>query len=227
MRTFFIMALFFSRFVVAEGTPQNDQEFMRFMQAKAEQAQREDDLKNPKNPEMAGDRAVNGSRKAPIKVFVYSDFQCPYCKRGFETVEELKKKYGQKMVYMFKHLPLPFHPMAMPAAKRFEAIALHDAKKAYAFHDEVFKNQGDLNRGEAFLDEVVKKVGANVEKVKKDMESPKVQQHLKADQEEAKKYNIQGTPGFVVAGMVIRGAYPLQTFEEIIEKKISSGNSKN
>jgi hypothetical protein len=222
MKIFVMAALLFTRLASAEGMPSNDQEFMRYMQAKADAAQREEELKNPKNPEIGSDRAVMGNRKAPIKVFVYSDFQCPFCKKGFETVEELKKKYGSKLMVMFKHLPLPFHPMAMPAAKRFEAIALQSPKKAYAFHDEVFKNQGGLSGGEAFLDEMVKKAGADVARVKKDMESPKVQQHIQADQEEAKKYNIQGTPGFVVAGVTIKGAYPIQTFVEIIDKRLAS-----
>jgi len=222
MKIFVMAALLFTRLASAEGMPSNDQEFMRYMQAKADAAQREEELKNPKNPEIGSDRAVMGNRKAPIKVFVYSDFQCPFCKKGFETVEELKKKYGSKLMVMFKHLPLPFHPMAMPAAKRFEAIALQSPKKAYAFHDEVFKNQGGLSGGEAFLDEMVKKAGADVARVKKDMESPKVQQHIQADQEEAKKYNIQGTPGFVVAGVTIKGAYPIQTFVEIIDKRLES-----
>ncbi len=219
--------LFVTSLIRAEGMPQNDQEFMRYMQAKAEQNQREEEFKNPKNPEMAKDRAILGDRNAKIKLFVYSDFQCPYCKRGYETVEELKKKYGKKIVVMFKHLPLPFHPMALPAAKRFEAIALQSPKKAYAFHDEVFKNQEGIAGGEAFLDGVVKKVGADLDRVKKDIESPVVQKHIKADQEEAQKYGIQGTPGFVIAGVTIKGAYPIQTFEEIIEKRMGSSTSKN
>ncbi|NBX67446.1 MAG: thiol:disulfide interchange protein [Proteobacteria bacterium] len=226
MRFFFLSFILISSIVRAEGMPQNDQEFMRYMQAKAEQAQREDEIKNPKKPEMGKDRAVLGDRNAKIKLFVYSDFQCPYCKRGYETVEELKKKYGKKLVVTFKHLPLPFHPMAMPAAKRFEAIALQSPKKAYAFHDEVFKNQERIAGGEAFLDEMVKKVGANLDKVKKDMESPVVQRNIASDQEEAQKFGIQGTPGFVIAGVTIKGAYPVEAFEEILQKRFGNSEAK-
>ncbi|NBY19279.1 hypothetical protein EBQ74_03325 [bacterium] len=142
------------------------------------------------------------------------------------TVEELKKKYGKKLVVTFKHLPLPFHPMAMPAAKRFEAIALQSPKKAYAFHDEVFKNQERIAGGEAFLDEMVKKVGANLDKVKKDMESPVVQRNIASDQEEAQKFGIQGTPGFVIAGVTIKGAYPVEAFEEILQKRFGNSEAK-
>lgn len=224
---FFLMitALLMGQLVCAEGMPQNDQEFMRYMEAKAEQTQQEEEFKNPKTPEFKINRAVLGTRNAKIKVIAYSDFQCPYCKKGYETVEELRKKYGDKMVFMFKHLPLPFHPMALPTAKRFEAIALQSGKKAYAFHNEVFKNQEGLSGGEAFLDALVKKVGANVEQVKKDMDSPQVKKNIESDQAEAKKYNITGTPGFVVAGVTLRGAYPIQNFEDIIAKRF--GATKN
>lgn len=211
-----------SRVTLAEGVPSNDQEFMRYMQMKADQAQMEDELKNPKNPDMGKDRAVLGNRTAPIKLFVYSDFQCPYCKRGYETVEELRKQYGNKIVVMFKHLPLPFHPMALPAAKRFEAIALESSKKAYQFHNELFSNQQGLSGGEEFLDGLVKKVGADLAKVKKNIDSPVVKNHIEADKAEAQKYGIQGTPGFVIAGVTVKGAYPIDTFVKIINERLGS-----
>ncbi|NBY19278.1 hypothetical protein EBQ74_03320 [bacterium] len=91
MRFFFLSFILISSIVRAEGMPQNDQEFMRYMQAKAEQAQREDEIKNPKKPEMGKDRAVLGDRNAKIKLFVYSDFQCPYCKRGYELSKNSKR----------------------------------------------------------------------------------------------------------------------------------------
>ena len=157
-----------------------DSQFMRMMQQKAEQNGQEQDFSNPKRPNIEKDRAVLGSRNASIPIVVYSDFQCPYCQKGAQTVEEVRKKYGKKVLYVFKHFPLPMHPLAMPAAKRFEAIAMQDAKKAYKFHDELFQHQDEMAKGEVFLDETAKKVGANVKKMLKDMESEKVANRIKA-----------------------------------------------
>jgi protein-disulfide isomerase len=204
----------------AENMPRNDEEFFRMMRAKAEAEQMEAEYKDPKKPEITADRAVVGPRNAKIQVVEYSDFQCPYCKKGWETANELKKKYKDKMVLIFKHLPLQFHPLAMPAAKRFEAIALQSAKKAYEFHDEIFKNQEQLTSGgEAFLDGIAKKIKINVEKMKKDMESEKVKKRIEADMAEAAKFGIQGTPGFVVMGVTLKGAYPIEAFENIIQRR--------
>lgn len=185
-----------------------------------EDARVAEQLKNPIKLDISAKRAVEGNRSAPIQVVAFSDFQCPYCQRGFQTVQELKKKYGNRMVFVMKHLPLDFHPLAMPAAKRFEAIAMQDGKKAYKFHDELFTNQQALGKGgEKFLDSLVTKVGANLAQVKKDMNSKEVETRIKTDMEEARKNGIEGTPTFVVAGVVLRGAQPASSFEEIINKR--------
>lgn len=189
-----------------------------------EQAQMDEEFKNPKKPEIADDRAFLGEKSAAVTIVTYSDFQCPYCQRGYQTMDEVMKAYKGKVRLVFKHLPLDFHPMAMPAAKRFEAIALQSTEKAFKFHDEIFKAQSKLNQdGEKFLDSLVKKVGANLEQVKKDMESEKVQARIAADIAEAQKFGISGTPGFVVGGITVRGAYPLQTFKQIIDRHLKGG----
>ena len=211
------------------GAPsQADVEFMRMLQARAAQSRLDEELKNPKRPEIQKGRAVVGKANAPITIVAYSDFQCPYCKSGAERIDDVKKKYGEKVRFMFKHLPLSFHQYAMPAAKRFEAINLQGgAKKAYEFHDQVFGAQSRLSaEGEAFLDETAKKVGVNVAKMKKDMESDRVKKIIEGDMEEAKKYNIDGTPGFIVGGVTLTGAQPVEVFSQIIDQRLASGNKR-
>jgi protein-disulfide isomerase len=113
--------------------------------------------------------------------------------------------------------------MAMPAAKYFEAIAMQDPKKAEKFHDEVFSNQKELTAdGEKYLKTVVKKVGANLAKVEKDMNSAGVQKRIATDMEEAKKFEFSGTPGFLINGVSLRGAYPVPEFKKIIDKQLAS-----
>jgi protein-disulfide isomerase len=190
---------------------------------KKEKDRLEEEFKNPLKPEIAADRAHEGPDAAPITIVEYSDFQCPYCGRGFATLREVLKAYEGKVKFVFKNLPLPMHPMAMPAAKRFEAIALQDAGKAFKYHDEVFKNQDKLNAdGEKFLDSVAKKVGADMAKLKSDMNSDKVKARIDADMKEAEKFGISGTPGFIVNGVSIRGAYPADTFKTIIDRQLAT-----
>ena len=199
------------------------QEGAREDEQKQEQTRMEEEMKNPKVPVIEEGRVIFGNKAAPITIVEYSDFQCPYCGRGFQTVKEVEKEYGDKVRIVFKHLPLDFHPMAMPAAKYFEAIALQDPKKAEKFHDEVFSNQKELNQdGEKYLKSVAKKVGANVAKVEKDLNSEAVQKRIATDMEEAKKFEFSGTPGFLINGVSLRGAYPTPEFKKIIDKQLAS-----
>lgn len=192
-------------------------------EAKEEQTRVEEEFKNPKKPVIDDNRAIFGTKAAPVTIVEYSDFQCPYCSRGYNTVKEVEKMYGDKVRVIFKHLPLDFHPMAMPAAKYFEAVAMQDRKKADKFHDEVFSNQTQLNQeGEKFLKATVKKVGANLAKVEKDMNSEAVAKQIKADMDEAKKFEFSGTPGFLINGISLRGAYPAPEFKKIIDRQLGS-----
>ena len=196
-------------------------EARRQSQAKMEEDKKkemEEQYKNPKKVPIA-DRPLRGPKDAPMVLVVYSDFQCPYCQRGAATVDELKAKYGEKLQVIFKHLPLDFHPMAMPAAKRFEAIAKQSADKAWAFHDLVFKNQQKFSDGEKFLDEMAKKAGANMAQMKKDIDSDSVKKIIEADMKEAGELGVRGTPGFLMNGVVVHGALPAQAFDEIVAKR--------
>jgi protein-disulfide isomerase len=197
--------------------------------SQAERAQKEeeqrltDEMKNPLKPVIDENSISTGPKDAPIQIVEYSDFQCPFCQRGYMTMEELLKKYDGKVHFVYKNLPLPMHPMALPAAKRFQAIALQSPEKAFKYYPAVFANQQKLNsEGEKFLDTAAKKAGADLAKMKKDMDSEKVSERLKADQEEAQKFGISGTPGFIVNGVSVRGAYPISTFDDIISKTAPS-----
>ncbi len=220
----FILFFLFTLIPVNLQAESNADEYaMRMMQANAEERKLNDDLASPKQPELSKKRAFWGERNAQIIVVEYSDFECPFCKRGWETVEALKKKHGKKLGFQFKHLPLPFHSMAMPTAKYFEAIAMQSSKKAYDFHDRIFRQQELLgSQKEKFLEDTAKAVGANMAKLKKDLDSPEVKSRIEADMAEAKAFGFSGTPGFLVSGVRVAGAYPVEHFDKIIERRLAS-----
>ena len=195
----------------------------RAKQEEDEKKKLEASFENPLKPEIRSDELIRGTKGAPIVVVEYSDFECPFCRRGYTTVMDLLDKYKGKVQFVYKHLPLSFHQNAMPASKYYEAIRLQSEDKAIKFHDELYENQGKLKNGEKFLQEAAKKVGANMSKLKKDLDSDEVQQRIDEDMAEAAKYGFQGTPGFLLNGIPIKGAYPMSHFEDIIKKLEEKG----
>jgi protein-disulfide isomerase len=188
-----------------------------------EKKARDEEFKNPLKPELQEGRVIFGNKNAAITIFEYSDFQCPYCSRGYQTVNKVKEMYGDKVRVIFKHLPLDFHPLAMPAAKHYEAIAMQSHEKAEKFHNFLFENQAQMkDKGEKLLAEGAKKVGADMKKLEADLKDPKVAATVEADMAEAKKFNMSGTPGFVINGISLKGAYPPEEFKKIIDQHLSA-----
>lgn len=186
----------------------------------------EESFDKPLAPVIRADESFRGNKDAPITLVEYSDFECPFCSRGFNTVMELLQKYEGKIRFVYKHLPLSFHPQAMPASQYFEAIRLQSADKAYKFHDEIYKDQRGLQNGEKFLQAKAKAVGADMARLAKDVKSEAVQARINQDIEEAGKFGFQGTPGFLLNGIPVKGAYPTSHFIELIEKLEAKGKLK-
>lgn len=186
-----------------------------------EQKKRDEEFNNPLKPKIEEGRVVFGPKDAKVTIVEYSDFECPYCSRGFQTIKEVEKNYPKDVRIVFKHLPLDFHPKALPAAKYFEAVAMQDPKKAEQFHDAIFQNQDKLKKdGEAYLKSVAKKLGIDMGKLAKDLDNQSIMARINADTEEAKNFNISGTPGFIINGVSLRGAYPYDEFKQIIDRHL-------
>ncbi len=172
----------------------------------------------PLTPQIREDESIRGSSNAPLTLVEYTDFECPYCARGAQTVTALKALYGDKLRVIYKHLPLSFHPNAFIAAQYFEGIRMQSKELAFKFHDQLFKNQSQIKKGEKYLKELSRSLGVNLNKLSRDIKAQKVVQRIKEDLKEARKFGIEGTPGFVLNGIPIKGAYPLSHFKQIISE---------
>lgn len=194
------------------------QEDLKKKQQDDEKTKLEDAFKNPLVASIRADEAIRGTKGAPITLVEYSDFECPFCSRSHETVKNLLKKYEGKIQFVYKHLPLNFHEQAMISAQYYEAIRLQSNDKAFKFHDEIFQNQRKLKNGKAFLDEVAKKINVDMNRLKKDLESDTVKNRIAEDMAEAQKFGMEGTPGFILNGVPIKGAYPEEYFDQILSE---------
>ncbi len=194
---------------------QKQQQKAQADRAKQEEQSLEDQFKNPIKVDV-GSAPTKGPQDAKITVVEFSDFECPFCSRGAATVEEILKAYPKDVKVAFKNLPLPFHKNAKPAA--LAALAAGKQGKFWEMHDKLFANQKGL--GEELYVSTAKELGLNVDKFKKDMADPALSKQVDDDAKEAGKIGISGTPGFVVNGVLVKGAYPLSHFQTIIDRQL-------
>lgn len=193
-------------------------------QAKKEEQRVEEEFKNPKKPNVADTRGFGGTKGAPITIVEYSDFQCPFCRRGNNEMKKVLEAYPGKVRLVFKNLPLDGkHPLARPASRYYEALVLQNNEMAQKFKDEVFNNQGRLNEeGEKFLKEAARKLGANMARLDKDVKSEAIDKLIDEDVAEANQFGFNGTPGYLVNGVSVFGAYPFETFKGIIDRHLGA-----
>lgn len=192
-------------------------------EARREVAEREAEFKDPKQPVLSLDRVYWGQSDAPITIVEYSDFECPYCARGYRTIKDLMAEYGDSVRLLYKHLPLEMHEEALPAALYFEAIALQSDDAARRFHDALYENQAQLRaQGKAWMESIARDLGVDIERLQVDVPSELVRGRVEADMKEAATFGFTGTPGFLINGVSLKGSYPAAAFREIINRHLNA-----
>src|SRR5437867_367591 len=141
----------------------------------------------------SGKQAVPAT-PAPVEVVLYSDFQCPFCQQFSQPFRELQTKgiEGVPTKVQFKNFPLSIHPNAQLTHQA--AMAAREQGKFWEMHDLLFANQASVKRED--LLSYAKKLGLNLTRFTKDMESDRIKDLIKADMTEGEKLAVSGTPTF-------------------------------
>ena len=173
-----------------------------------------------------GNSPILGKKDAPVTVVVFSDFQCPYCKRVEPTLQKVRETYGDKVRIVWKHEPLPFHPRAEPAAQLAEEARAQKGEKGFwDAHDKLFEIQPKLE--DADLEKAAADLGLNVDKVKAAMKEHKYKKNIDADMELGDDVQASGTPHMFINGRRLVGAQPFEKFQKMIDEEVKKfGDSK-
>lgn len=185
-----------------------------------EKALIEESFKNRLQDTVTADNPVKGS--GPITIIEYSDFECPYCSRASATVDMLLKKYPNKIKLVFKNYPLEMHQRANSAAKA--ALAAGKQGKFWEFHDLLFQNSARLSE-ELYLS-FAKNLGLNIDQFNADRQSEKIDAQIRSEIEQARKFNITGTPAFIINGVLVRGAQSIEYFDNVIQRVLKEVGDK-
>ena len=171
---------------------------------------------------------VRGNEDAPVTLVEFSDFQCPFCRQGFDVVEQVLKKYPKEVRFAYMHFPLDIHPWAMPAAVIAVCTAQQDPEAFWTLHDAYFKNQDEITPENIFEQSRAYLAGGNLDM---DVWSECAEDTGSAAHESAvtavlssigmgEQFGITGTPGFFINGSFIRGVPPMEMIEDIIDQAL-------
>jgi protein-disulfide isomerase len=164
----------------------------------------------------AGAAPARGPASAPVTVVLFSDFQCPYCKKLEPTIEALEKEYPGKVRVVWKNFPLEMHPAARLAAAA--ALAAHAQGKFWAMHDRLLASQESLDRS-AILG-YAHELGLDPGRFQTALGEAAAQ--VEADVQQGIGVGVSGTPTVFVNGRRVTGAYPLATFKALVDEELAN-----
>ena len=165
-----------------------------------------------------------GDENAPVTIIEFSDFECPFCKRGYDTMKEIIVEYVDtgKAKLVFMDFPLSFHQNAKPAA--IAAACAEEQGMFWEFHDLLFENQDSLNR-DTYLAHA-ETLNLDVESFTTCIDEERYSEDVDADMAMGQSAGVTGTPAFIINGELFSGALPYETLAEAIESNLDSGDSE-
>jgi protein-disulfide isomerase len=181
-------------------------------------------LPTPRPADVPQEGTTLGNPDAPLTIFEYSDFQCPFCRKAaLEIVPQIEAEYvvTGKAKIVWKQFPIEGEESVW-AAEASECAAEQNA--FWEYHDTLFLNRKGINVGTFVISNLklfAKELGLDTEAFDACLDSEKYIDKLVADAEEARRREIDGTPTFFVGQTKVVGAKPYSDFETAIEDELA------
>ena len=175
---------------------------------------------------LAKDGPSKGSDKAPVTLIEFSDFQCSFCRKFWQTTLPLiEKKYIStgKVKFVYRHFAiLGKHSTA--AAQAAECAG--ERGNFWPYHDKLFASAGSpLAFTEGKLKGYAKELGLKSQDFNQCLDSGKHLKKVEGETATAAFLGARGTPAFFLNGQLLVGAQPFQVFEAAIEKDLRKASS--
>ena len=156
---------------------------------------------------------VMGNANGTITLYEFSDYNCGYCKRVFEPIQQLVRD-NPDVRLVIKEFPI-LSQSSVVAAKA--AIAAEMQGKFGDYHIAMMTYRGQIT--DAVVMRMAAQSGVDIEQLKFDMESPKTMAIIQRTREAAAALEINGTPGLVVGDTVVPGAIGLDELVKLIAEE--------
>ncbi len=156
------------------------------------------------------DDHVKGSSSPKYVIIEYSDFQCPGCAGMAPIVHEFVKNHPDVQL-VYRHFPLSFHQNAQLAAEAAEAAGAQG--KFWEMHDKLFTDNAwkSMEPADARkqMSVYAQELGLDVAKFDAELDNHTYKARVERDLNEAMALQLQGTPSFIVNGIIYPFDMPL------------------
>ena len=156
---------------------------------------------------------ISGPADAKNSVVEFYDYNCPYCRLSLPAVEKFYQKHKTDTRFSFIEFPIK-GPESIVAARVALAARLQP-EKYLALHFALMNESDPVNEVMIYAD--AQKAGLDMAKLKADMANPEIDAAIAASKALATRAGIDGTPTFIVNGVMHPGAVDDDTLKSLAE----------
>lgn len=164
---------------------------------------------------------IYGNKNAKVTLIEYSDFECPFCSRHFDTMQQIKKDFPNDVRVVFRHFPLSFHAEAQKAGEASECAAVQG--KFWEMYEKIFNANKAGNLSVAVWKQAAKDLGLDTVKFDKCLDGGEMAARVNEDLNEGSQAGVGGTPATFVNDQLLEGALPYETFKQAIQAAGAQG----
>lgn len=166
--------------------------------------------------------AIVGNPQGDVTLVEFMDYNCGFCKRAVEDVRLLTKD-DPKLRVVIKDFPI-LGPDSVEASRvAVAAMAQLQGQKYFDFHNKLMATKGRINGAKAL--EVAKEAGADVERLKKDMDSAQTRAVIEDTVALGDRLGLTGTPAFILGDEVVFGAVGTAALKQKIDSVRKCGKA--
>jgi protein-disulfide isomerase len=159
---------------------------------------------------------TKGPAAAPVTVFEWSDYECPFCQRAQDVLQRLQAEFPDTVRFVFKDFPLRSHPNALPAA--IAARCAGAQGRYWEYHDLLFVAQPDFSRDH--LIGYARRLGLDAPAFTECLDTGRFRDAVLAEQREGREAGVRATPTFFINQRKIEGSLPLDEFRDAIKQAL-------
>lgn len=160
---------------------------------------------------------VIGDESAEITLVEYGSYVCSYCREAHDVVRRLRDHFGDRMRYVYRHLPLADRREATVAAEIAEYSALQGVD-FWPVHDSLMREGPVFDPGE--LDAIVGRFGVPPREEWEPSRARSAADRVREDARSGIRSGAKVTPTFFINGRRYEGAWDEASLREAMLRSV-------
>jgi protein-disulfide isomerase len=155
-------------------------------------------------PVRKGRDHIRGPEAAPVTLLEYGDFACPRCGVAAVIVDEIGRRMGHQLRFVYRHFPIvEIHPHAERAAEAAEAAGSQG--DFWPMHDLLFLRQKMLDDDDLLLDAA--DLGFEIARFAEELASRSHRIRVRQEVVSGIRSGVRATPTFFVNDVRLGGGH--------------------